>query len=195
MEDKEIYIHPIFNELLNNFRFFLAGINMMSMPDFQKALINGHKGEKSELEISVKYDDLKCLKYDIRDILTSFNKSVELKLIGDKVEANIVGLMNFQARQIAISLFDILQFSKYQNYIIKNNSTLFKFAKHIRNGAAHNNKFFFDEKNKLDLPVGWRGKTIEESFHLQKIVFNEFLTPADLVLLISDFSFIIKNYK
>ena len=101
--------------------------------------------------------------------------------------------MNFQARQISISLFDILQFSEYQNCIIKNNHSLFKFAKHIRNGVAHNNKFFFDADSKLDLPVEWRGKIIEESFHLKKVVFNEFLSPNDLVILISDFSFIINN--
>ena len=173
----------------------MVGINMMSIPDFQKALIVSHKGKLGELEISVEYEDMKCIKSDVRDILNSFNKIVGLELVGDKVKANIIGLMNFQARQIAISLFDIIQFSKYQNYIIKNNFTLFKFTKHIRNGAAHNNKFFFDEKSKLDLPVDWRGKTIEESFHLQKVVFNEFLTPADLILLISDFSLVIKNHK
>ncbi|MDP3725936.1 MAG: hypothetical protein Q8R36_01930, partial [bacterium] len=88
--DKEIYIHPIFNDLLNNFRFFLVGINMMSMPDFQKALINGHKGERSELEISVEYDDLKCLKYDVKDIFNSFNNAVGLELAGEKVRANII---------------------------------------------------------------------------------------------------------
>jgi hypothetical protein len=193
--EKEIYTHPIFHDLLNNFRFFFAGINMMCKLDFQKALIDSHKGEKSELEISAKYDDLNCLKYDIRDIFTSFNKAVKLELVGDKVKANIIDLMNFQARQIAISLFDILQFSKYRNFVVKNDINLFKFTKHIRNGAAHNNKFFFDAKSKLGLPVEWRGKTIENSFHCKKIVFNEFLTPADLILLIADISSGIKSCK
>lgn len=190
--DKEIYIHPIFHDLLNNFRFFFVGINMMSMMDFQKLLIASHKGEKSELEISVKYDDLKCLKYDIRDIFNAFNKAVELELVGDKVKANIINLMNFQARQIAISLFNILENSKFNNSI--NQKEIFKFAKHIRNGAAHNNKFTFDEKTKLELPVTWRDKTINSSLNDTE-VFNKFLTSADLVLLISDFSDIIKNIK
>jgi len=190
--NKNIYIHPIFHDLLDNFRFFLVGINMMSMPDFQKALTVGHKGEKSELEISVKYDDLKCVKYDIRDIFSSFNKAVGLKLVGDKVNANIIGLMNFQARQIVISLFNILENSRFYNSI--NQKEVFKFTKHIRNGAAHNNKFNFDEKAKLELPVKWRDKTINPPLHNTE-VFNKFLTPADLILLTSDISDIIKNIK
>lgn len=188
--DKEIYIHPIFHDLLSNFRYFFVGINMMSMPDFQKALIIGHKGEKSELEISVQYDDLKCLKYDIQDVFNSFNKAVGLKLVGDKVEANIINLMNFQARQIAISLFNILENSKFNNTI--NKKEIFKFANHLRNGAAHNNKFNFNAKTISKLPIKWRNKTIESSLRGTE-VFNKFLTPADLILLISDFSNIIKK--
>ncbi|MBU4338157.1 hypothetical protein KKB43_03100 [Patescibacteria group bacterium] len=190
--DKEIYIHPIFNDLLNNLRFFFVGINMMSMPDFQNALITDHKGEKSTLEISVKYDDLKCIKYDIRDVFDSFNKVVGLELVEDKVHANIMNLMNFQARQIAISLFNILENSDFNNSI--NKEEIFKFANHIRNGAAHNNKFNFNKKTTSELPVSWKNKRIESSLHGTE-VFNKFLTPADLILLISDFSNIIKNYK
>ena len=190
--DKEIYIHPIFNDLLNNFKFFLVGINMMSMLDFQKELIAVHKGEKSELEISVKYEDLKCVKYDIRDVFNSFNKVVGLELVGDKVKADIINLMNFQARQIAISLFNILENSKFNNFI--NQEEIYKFAKHIRNGAAHSNRFNFSKKTKLELPVAWRDKTINYSLHKSE-VFSKFLTPADLVLLISDFSNIIKNHE
>lgn len=192
--DRKIYIHPIFNDLLANFRFFLVGINMMAMPDFQKALINGHKGEKSWLEISVTYDDLKCIKYDVKDVIDSFNKTVELKLgENNEVHGNIIKLINFQARQITVSLFDILQFSKFQNKLVKDNKSLFTFTKHVRNGAAHNNEFHFDNDAKSELPVSWRNKTIDQSFHHAKKVFNEFLTPADLILLISDLSNVIRE--
>jgi len=188
--DKEIYIHPIFNDLLNNFRFFIVGINMMSMPDFQKAIIKAHKGEKSELEISVKYDNLKYFKYDIKDVLASFNKETGLKLIENKVHSNIINLLNFQARQVAISLFNILENSEFNNIV--NKQMIFKFVKHIRNGAAHNNKFNFDSKTISELPVEWRDKIIIPSLHKTE-VFNKFLTPADLILLTSDLSKIIKS--
>jgi len=192
MKLKKIYIDPVFHDLLNNFRFFFVGINMMSMPDFQKALINGHKGEKSELEISVQCNDLKCVQYDVKDVLDSFNQEVGLNIEGDKVTADIKKLMNFQARQIAVSLFDILRYSDFSSFISQ--TDIFKFAKHIRNGAAHNNKFNFDEKAKSELPVLWKNKTIESNLHGNE-VFNKFLSPADLVLLISDISEIIKNRK
>ncbi len=192
MELQKIYIHPIFYELQNNFRFFLAGINMMCMLDFQRVLADSHKGEMSEMGISVQYDDLKCLQYNVQDVFNSFNKEVGLELKGDKVSADIGKLMNFQARQIAISLFNILENSSFNNFI--NQAEIFKFAKHIRNGAAHNNKFTFDDKVKKELPVTWKNKIIDCSLQDGE-VFNKFLAPADLILLISDISSIIKNYK
>lgn len=191
--DQKIYTHPLFNELINNIKFFFAGINMMSMPVFQSILIDKQRGEKSEIEISVKYNDFKCIKYDIEDVFNSFNKTVDLKLIKGKVYANIINLMNFQARQITISLFNILENSKFNEKI--NREKIFKFTKHLRNGAAHNNKFNFDKKAISELPITWRNKTIEKSFHLKKEVFGEFLGYADLILLVSDFSNIIKSYE
>lgn len=190
--DKEIFIHPIFNDLLNNFQFFFVGINMMSTINFQKALIDGHEGKKSELGISVGYNDSQCLKYDVADVLNSFNKAVHLKSKGDIVEANIIGLMNFQARQISISLFNLLENSEFSNSI--NRTEIFKFVKHIRNGSAHNNKFNFESKAKKELPVTWRNKTIETNLHSSE-VFNKFLSPIDLVLLMADLSEMIKKIK
>jgi len=192
MESQKIYIHPIFYELQNNFRFFLVGINMMSMPDFQRILVDSHKGKMSEIEISVQYNNLKCLQYDVKNVFNSFNLAVALRKVGEKVEANIKNLIIFQARQCAVSLFDILQNSTFNECI--NKGEIFKFAKHIRNGAAHNNKFTFDNKAKSELPVTWKNKTIDYSLH-NSDVFGKFLAPADLILLISDISNIIKNHK
>lgn len=192
MELNELYIDPIFHDILNNFRFFFAGINMMTMPEFQKALIDTHKGSKSVLDTSVKYDDFKNVQYDIKDVFSEFNKEVELKIDGKLVNANINKLMNFQARQIAISMFEVMQYSKFISIVSQ--KSIFKFLKHIRNGAAHNNKFNFDEKTKSELPISWKNKTIEANLHGDE-VFNKFLSPADLILLISDLSEIIKSPK
>jgi len=185
---KEIYIHPIFKPLIANFKFFFVEMNMMVMPNFQNALIKTHKGEKSVIDITVEYNNFKNIQYDVKDVIASFNKEVGLKEQGGEVKCNINNLLKFQARQIAIVLFDILQSSKYNKCL--NKTEIFKFAKHIRNGAAHNNSFNF--KKCLKKPLRWRNKIINNSLQGEE-VFPSFITIGDLIVLISDISEIIKG--
>ena len=186
---KGIYIHPIFKPLSDNFKFSLVEMNMMVMPVFQDALIKAHKGEKSVIEISVKYNEFKNIQYDVGEVIDSFNKEVNLERNGSDIKCDIKHLLNFQARLMAIVLFDILQISKYNKFL--NRTEIFKFSKHIRNGAAHNNRFTFTSP--LKKPIKWHNKIIDNTLN-KKEVFPSFITGADLILLISDISSKIKNF-
>lgn len=161
---------------------------MMVQSDFQNALIAAHKGEKSLIEISVDFNNFKSIQYDVKDVLGSFNTDVNLQKKEDQIKGNIKSLLNFQARQMVIYLFDILQNSKYNKYL--NRTEIFKFIKYIRNGAAHNNKFNFDKP--LKNSIRWRNKVLDNSLK-GKEVFPSFITPGDLILLISDISHLISD--
>ena len=92
---------------------------------------------------------------------------------------------------MAILIFDFLQASKYQNQL--SSTPVYRFAKHIRNGAAHGNTFNFTEQIiKKDQPVKWRKKTIDISLK-GKTVTPDFITATELVFLMEDISKMIKN--
>jgi hypothetical protein len=89
---------------------------------------------------------------------------------------------------MAIALFNILENSEYHRKV--KSTEIYKFAKHIRDGAAHGNRFYL--KHPLKNPVSWRDKKIISSLN-QKIVFPDFISPASLLLLMSDISKIIDS--
>jgi len=89
---------------------------------------------------------------------------------------------------MAIAIFDIVQFSQYHNLL--KNTEIFKFAKHIRNGAAHDNKFKISPTIKKS--ISWRDKTISNSLNNTK-VFPDFINAGTLIHLMSDISEIIEK--
>jgi len=186
----QLYIHPIFSFITKNFTFNLVGLNMMSMPLFQDLLTKNHAGKFSEIEISAKNELGQQFMYNVGDILASYNTTVGLKLNGidGKVQAQLVEVLKPLCRLTAISLFDVLDSSSYNNDV--NRSILYQFSKHIRNGAAHNNRFNISPP--LTHTVTWRDKEINNSSN-GKEVFLSFLSAGDLMLLINDISLELKK--
>ena len=86
---------------------------------------------------------------------------------------------------MAICLFDILQVSTYENCL--NKTEIYNFAKYIRNGSAHKNKFSFEGKKIKNNSINWRGKEININLE-KKEIFDSFIDATDLILLISDIS-------
>lgn len=183
-----LYVHPIFKFLDKNFRFFFIGMNMMMVPVFQNDLIREFKDSRPVIEITVDFPPAKNLQYDVQETIFEFNREVGLKKDGSKITCNLNSLIIPWARQVAISMFEVLQTSKYNKLV--NKTDIFKFAKHIRNGAAHNNKFNFSKP--LNKPLQWRNKTIGNSLQNTE-VFNAFMNGADLMFLISDLSNLINQ--
>ena len=123
------------------------------------------------------------MKFDTAYIFNEFNREFDVNNKGDKIKAKFGGAMIRHGRLMAIALFDILSNSTYNKEISQ--TEIFKFAKHIRNASAHNNKFVFENKLKQD--VEWRGKIIEQNLE-GTLAFGKFIILPDLMILINDIS-------
>jgi len=182
-KDIKLDIHPMLRMLEDSFLFFIVSQNMMVMPLFQKILVQNHKGKMSEITTSVKLQGRGSLKFEVGYVLNRFNEFVQLKEENGGVECSIDKLLIQQGRLISIALFNIIENSKYNCKINKNR--LFHFAKHLRNGASHGNKFNFEKPIKQ--VVRWRGKEIKQKLQ-GKQVFGEFIHVSDLYILMFDIS-------
>ena len=165
---KDIKVHPIFAPLKMFYEFAIFGNWFMAQPNFQAIFLNMCPGGK-------------C-------VIDDYNKMVGLTTQGTEIHTNIQPYLIHTGRLMAIAIFDFLQFSKYHKYLSQ--TEIFKFAKHIRNGSAHNNKFYFDTKSKNELlkkPVKWNDKVIDISL-MDKPVVSDFINPNELLFLMSDIS-------
>lgn len=168
----KIQVHPLFDPIKKMFDFFILSLGFVGNPTFQVAFMNTHPG--------------------ISKTIQEYNKEVNLKVgtDGSYKSSNKV-YMTHISRMMAILIFDFLQASKYQDKMSK--SDIYKFAKHIRNGAAHGNKFNFSlEVIEKDQPVKWREKVIDFSLK-GKSVTPDFITATELVFLMEDISKLIKK--
>ena len=74
---------------------------------------------------------------------------------------------------------------------------MFQFLRHVRNAAAHDNRFYFGagkqrERTLAGLPIRWRSKTIEPSLE-RLCLFHDFLGAGDLLFLLSDVTSLAKR--
>lgn len=187
-EDIKLNIHQIFKIIEDSFMFFMVGQNMMAIPSFQKALVKLHDGRMGQIQTSVKFEDESAIKFETSYALNRFNKVTGMKEIGKSVECNIGPLLVQQGILLSIAIFNILESSSYNKKISR--SSLFRFSKHLRNGAAHGNKFNFSKETSEKLKqstVCWRGKEIKETLH-GETVFGNFIYLPDLIVLIHDIS-------
>jgi len=170
---RKIKVHPLFDPIKKLFEFVIFGNGFMIMPEFQRAFLNTHPAAQS--------------------VIDDYNKEVKLTVVGSEIHANLQMYLIHAGRLMAIAIFDFLQFSKYHKYLSQ--TEIFQFARHIRNGSAHNNKFFFDEGSKKDLlkkPVKWSDKAIDLSL-AGKTVIPDFITAFSLLYLMQDISKIIES--
>lgn len=186
---KDIYIHSLFNSLVNNFIYISLGLRMLTQKYFQDKWLK--KMKLWDLECKVEFRGSKWIEFDEKEIFDSFEEKFKPIRSGGKTKTNLLELLNFIARLTAIYLVDILQNSKYNTRLL-HRTNVFKFAKEVRNGAAHDNRFKLDRIK--DLPIVWRDKTINKSLD-GKEVFHSFLAPGDLIILIADLSEEIRNIE
>jgi hypothetical protein len=161
-------IDPIFDPIKKIFEFFILGIGFVGQKDFQKIFLQIHP--------------------EFVPFINTYNQEVNLRIEGRSVKSETGLYWTNIGRLMAIAIFDILQFSKYHNVL--KNTEIFKFAKHIRNGAAHDNKF--DLNPPIKNSITWRDKTISNSLNNTK-VFPNFISPASLIILMSDISELIEK--
>lgn len=164
----KIKVNPIFEPIKRIFEFFILGVGFVGQKEFQTAFL---------LALP-----------DLRLFVETYNKEVNLRIEGRSVKSETGPYWVSIGRLMAIAIFDILQFSKYHNVV--KNTEIFKFTKHIRNGAAHDNRF--DLSPPIEGPVTWGVKTITNSLNNTK-VFPDFMSPTALIYLMADISGIIEG--
>lgn len=161
----KIKVHPLFEPVKKLFEFYILGIGFVGMPDFQKIFLRMHPGMKPLVDV--------------------YNKEVNLRIEGTQVKLSSKLYLVHIGRLMALAIFDFLQFSPHQKDL--SGTEIFNFTKHIRNGAAHNNKFNFNGRELLKKPARWKDKIIDSSLK-GKSVIPDFINPTELIFLISDIS-------
>ena len=91
-------------------------------------------------------------------------------------------------RVMTIAVKDII--SEHPDFATVRDEETFKFLRHVRNAAAHDNRFHFGaakqrERTLAGLPVRWRNKTIDASLEKSRL-FHDFLGVGDFLFLLSD---------
>ncbi len=160
----------IYEDLAKSFRAFLISMAMASQPLLQNEFL---KTQQSFMEL-----------------IKKFNRDINLKRDGKMIKCNFNPMFNFQGIMMGIIVFEILNNSKFNKII--NRSEIFKFAKHIRNGCAHNNKFSFEKP--LNNPVIWNKHKIDNSLEGKEVV-PSFLWTGEMLLLARDIIREINNIK
>lgn len=159
----KIKLNPLFDPVKKTFEFYILGTGFITQKDFQQIIAQRHPY--------------------FAPFINTYNREVNFRKEEHSIKAATGLYWTAIGRLMAISLFDILQFSKYHNSL--KNTEIFKFAKHIRNGAAHNNKFNLNPP--LIKSIHWKDKIINQDLNNKK-VFPDFIGPPNLIMLMSDIS-------
>lgn len=166
----KIKLNPLFDPIKKIFEFFILGVGFVGQKDFQTVFLQSHPG--------------------LAPLVNTYNKEVNLRIEGRSVKSETKLYWVNIGRIMAIAIFDILQCSKYHNAV--KNMEIFKFAKHIRDGAAHDNKFYLNPPIKNS--ITWQQYTITQSLNTQT-VFPDFISTATLIHLMGDISEVIEKYE
>lgn len=159
---------------------FLLSIRTLSDYDVQRIVTNKNITQAGYLpfqQMLEKFNKTTKIKFELKGVIVSTTMTVANQMI-------------FFGKAIAILLFDYLNSSKYSSEISKDKE--YQFIRHIRNGAAHYNKFNLkDEDGNWKLKEGeeikWEGKVIKRQIHGQ-VVFNDFINVFSLLILAQHFS-------
>lgn len=168
----KIKVDPLFEPIKKLFEFFILGIGFIGMPTFQKAFLTVHPG--------------------IKPILDTYNKEVNLRFDGARFESSNKLYLVYIGRVMAISIFDFIQASHYNSKLGK--TSIYRFAKHIRNGAAHNNRFNFTLSQINGKEAKWQNRVIDITLN-GKCVIPDYINPNELLYLMEDLSKEIENYN
>jgi hypothetical protein len=96
-----------------------------------------------------------------------------------------------------ITIFSFEHLKNHPNYESLKEFEIVKFLRHLRNAAAHSNRFcFIDSKSKKLIEPGnisWRSKCINKSLS-DSICFPDFFPYGDLAYLLEDLTKLLKQF-
>ncbi len=176
----ELNFHDVLKDIENMYWFFLLSIRALSDYDVQNILRTKNSTQEGYLTFN--------------HMLDKFNKATDLRIekTGNVATSklNILKEMVFMGKAMAILTYDFLSLSTYNANINKDEG--FQFLRHIRNGAAHNNRFNLkDEKGEWKIEeneiIKWNGMEISRKLQ-GSTVFNDFISLFSVFLLAKHFS-------
>ena len=170
-----IKIHPLFISIKRLFEFFILSSACIANPKSRFRLVKEHPELTKMLKDYIAQTDLRTIVDNDGKYETSMNEAI---------------YMNYFASAIIIFMFYLLTTSRYRNDFKQ--SDLFHFLRHIRDGAAHNNKICFN-KNEKHIEAQWRDKSIKKEL-AGRTVIPDFITLADVYLLMGDISQLLFKY-
>jgi hypothetical protein len=161
------------------FWFYLLSNRALGDPEVQNLIKIKSVNEPEFLSMLKKYNKWVNLQIEIHQLNNKY--STKMNVLNSSI---IVGKI------MTISVYELLLSSKYHPNI--RNLEEFKFLKHIRNGAAHDNKFNFKNKKgewtiKKDESIKWWDKKINRDLQ-GKQVFNDFISFSNIFVLANFFS-------
>lgn len=171
----EINFHPLLKDIEYTFWLFLLANKALSLQETQQILVS----DIQFFPLLEKYNTWTKLKIEIDPT----KKTYITKL-------NIINQMNILGKSMAVITYDYLLASKYNSQI--NQHVIMQFLRHIRNGAAHSNKFNLkDEKGDWKIKdkesIIWQDKKIDRKLH-GTVVFPDFFSIFGMFLLAKDLS-------
>ncbi|PIR46872.1 MAG: hypothetical protein COV07_01990 [Candidatus Vogelbacteria bacterium CG10_big_fil_rev_8_21_14_0_10_45_14] len=176
----ELNFHDVLKDIENMYWFFILSVRTLSDYDVQNILRTKNSTQEGYLTFN--------------HMLDKFNKATDLHIekTGNVATSklNILKEMVFMGKAMAILTYDFLSLSSYNANI--NQDKEFQFLRHIRNGAAHNNRFNLkDEKGEWKIEeneiVKWNGMEISRKLQ-GSTVFNDFISLFSVFLLAKHFS-------
>ena len=192
--ESNYYIHPFLSLIERTLRYNIVALGMMCMPELQQAFVEGNP--QILLAAKGKYGNHDAMVFETKKATEQFNKEMSINKSGEKIEAKLRMPLQGEARKMIIYLYDLLENSAYYPCLQRKDG--FEFLRHLRNGAAHDNKFDFKGhmNNSLNEPITeiqWREMKITQDMENTE-VFDLFIAPADLIVLISDISKLLKSF-
>jgi len=179
--DVPLSFHPSFSGLVDSFRTVIAALTWLraSPTEAQKHFAPWP--------------------YIITFDATASDKSIKVDksaFVAFESDAGVPGTPLFAStlanlcRVLTISAKDIIE--EQPDFASVKSVELFQFLRHVRNAAAHENRFYFGVGKQRDrtltgLPVTWRNKQVDAAVE-GKQLFHGFLGAADLLFLLSDVS-------
>lgn len=179
--DMPLSFHSSFNELIDSFRTMIAALTWLrAMPDAAQEYF-------APWPYIITFDCTVC------DQSIKVDKSA---FVAFQADAAAPGTPLFAStlanlcRVTTISVKDIIW--EHPDFSVARNEEMLQFLRHIRNAAAHENRFFFgvgkQRGNVLaGLPIRWRDKTIDATLEGERL-FHDFLGVGDLLFLLRDVS-------
>ena len=173
----EINFHPVLKDIENIFWFFILSNAVLANPKIQEEIKN--QQEPNIISMLEKFNNWTSLQtridYSINRYQTTMQPLNQFILLG---------------KTMAINLYELLKASDYYSNLQVMEE--FRFLQYIRNGAAHNNKFNFKNRNgewtlKNNEIIRWGDYTIDRNLQ-NKPVFNDFIGFQMIFILAKNFS-------